>query len=41
MLIIGNTGNVPNTAAGGFCFMQIFFEIPKIQCDQGGMTIHS
>ena len=41
MLIIGITGIFPNTAAGGFCFMQFFSDSPKIQCDQGGMTIHS
>ena len=32
---------IPNKAAGGFCFMQFFSDSPKIQCDQGGMTIHS
>ena len=40
MLIIGITGIFPNTAAGGFCFMH-FSDSPKIQCNQGGMTIHS
>ena len=33
--------NIPNTAAGGFCLMQFFSDSPKIQCDQGGMAIHS
>ena len=40
MLIIGVIGNIPNTAAGGSCFMH-FSDSPKIQCNQGGMAINS